>query len=94
MVSHRHKDGQKKHEKIPVVISLDIVERIERKRICLVGEKRHYDREIIAIRLNKVVTRDRCWIDVVFTEISQEVLYLKMNRIISSRIGFSSQFLL
>lgn len=76
MIGHGDKHGQEEHVEVPVVVDHDVVERVERERVGLVGEERHNDREVVAVRLDEVVSSDRRRIDVVFAEISQKVLLL------------------
>lgn len=74
LVSERYENSQEEQVKVPVVGILDELVGIRDEFVGNIGEDRHDNGKIVAIGFDKVVTSDGRRVDVMFAEVSQQIL--------------------
>ena len=71
MVSQWDKHGKFEKIEVPVVVGVDLLERVVGELVGHVAQDWHDNWEIVAVSFDKVVPSDCGWVDVVLAEVSQ-----------------------
>lgn len=78
LICHSDEDRQQENVTIPREFTLHFLLGERQKVPNHAGQEGYRHHEIITVRFNEIMTSDRRWIDMVFTEWTQEILKYSM----------------